>query len=109
MTTRKGKPATLGEPAAVPRADGVTMGSHRTAAGKTVPAVIEPSKAVSAAIAPSKAVTTAPASPARPSVPPSERDSYAATAFGDIVDRSLHAAIARLPGGCPPQLWSLPT
>jgi len=78
------------------------MGSHRTAAGKTVPAVIEPSKAVSAAIAPSKAVTTAPASPARPSVPPSERDSYAATAFGDIVDRSLHAAIARFTGGLSP-------
>jgi polyhydroxyalkanoate synthase len=30
------------------------------------------------------------------------RDSYAATAFGDIVDRSLHAAMARSTGGLSP-------
>jgi len=33
---------------------------------------------------------------------PFERDSYATTAFGDVVDRSVHAAIARLTGGLSP-------
>jgi Poly-beta-hydroxybutyrate polymerase N terminal len=31
-----------------------------------------------------------------------ERDSYASTAFGDVVDRSLHAAVARLTAGLSP-------
>ena len=34
--------------------------------------------------------------------PPDQRDSYAVTAFADIVDRSLHAAIARLTMGLSP-------
>jgi polyhydroxyalkanoate synthase len=33
---------------------------------------------------------------------PFERDSYAATALGDVVDRSVHAAIARVTGGVSP-------
>ena len=35
-------------------------------------------------------------------LPPDQRDSYAVTAFADIVDRSLHAAIARLTMGLSP-------
>ncbi len=31
-----------------------------------------------------------------------ERDSYAATAFADVLDRSLHAAVARFTGGLSP-------
>ena len=42
----------------------------------------------------------------RVATPPSpriiERDSYASTAFGDVVDRSLHAAVARLTAGLSP-------
>ncbi|MEJ2623699.1 MAG: alpha/beta fold hydrolase [Pseudolabrys sp.] len=34
--------------------------------------------------------------------PPDQRDSYAVTAFADIVDRSLHAAVARLTMGLSP-------
>jgi len=33
---------------------------------------------------------------------PFERDSYAATALGDVVDRSVHAAVARFTGGLSP-------
>jgi len=33
---------------------------------------------------------------------PFERDSYAATAFSDLLDRSVHAAVARLTGGLSP-------
>ena len=33
---------------------------------------------------------------------PFERDSYAATAFSDVVDRSVHAAVARFSGGLSP-------
>jgi polyhydroxyalkanoate synthase len=33
---------------------------------------------------------------------PFERDSYAATAFGDAIDRSLHAAVSRLTAGLSP-------
>jgi polyhydroxyalkanoate synthase len=46
-----------------------------------------------------------PEAPARaPSVAPAsvERDSYAATAFADIVDRSMHAATARFTAGLSP-------
>ena len=32
----------------------------------------------------------------------SERDSYASTAFGDVIDRSLHAATARFTAGLSP-------
>jgi len=35
-------------------------------------------------------------------LPPEQRDSYAVTAFADIVDRSLHAAIARVTLGLSP-------
>ena len=42
-----------------------------------------------------------PAAAFRPPPPP-ERDSYAATAFSDIVDRSLHAALARFTAGLSP-------
>src|SRR5690242_20689489 len=31
-----------------------------------------------------------------------ERDSYASTAFGEVVDRSLHAAVARFSAGLSP-------
>ena len=43
----------------------------------------------------------APASPSLVGLP-FERDSYAATALGDIVDRSVHAATARFSGGLSP-------
>ncbi len=33
---------------------------------------------------------------------PEDRDSYAATAMGDIIDRSMHAAVARLTAGLSP-------
>ena len=33
---------------------------------------------------------------------PFERDSYAATAFSDVLDRSVHAAVARMTGGLSP-------
>ena len=42
-------------------------------------------------------------SPAQPApVATSERDSYASTALGDVVDRSLHAAMARFTAGLSP-------
>ena len=37
-----------------------------------------------------------------PAIEPDERDRYRVTAFADIADRSLHAAIARLTGGLSP-------
>jgi polyhydroxyalkanoate synthase len=40
--------------------------------------------------------------PARPAGEASDRDSYATTALADIVDRSLHAAVARFTAGLSP-------
>lgn len=51
---------------------------------------------------------TATVSPPRPGAP-FEQDSFASTAFNDVVDRSFHAATARLTGGLSPatmvQAW----
>jgi polyhydroxyalkanoate synthase len=63
--------------------------------------------------APAKAEPTTEASPPpvthqqdpahrMPSTWPFERDSYASTALGDVIDRSLHAAVARLTAGLSP-------
>ncbi len=51
---------------------------------------------------PVQAVTTAPPEIEPLVMPPDQRDSYAVTAFADIVDRSQHAAIARLTMGLSP-------
>ncbi len=58
-----------------------------------------------AEILPSPVVQNAPWPPTAPSsglIEPEERDSYSVTAFGDVTDRSLHAAIARFTGGLSP-------
>ncbi|HPU50565.1 MAG TPA: alpha/beta fold hydrolase [Burkholderiaceae bacterium] len=104
------------------------------AATATVPATAAPAAALAAANAPSVAPATAPqtagatasavapdllsplpaaardAGAPRPLVGlPLERDSYAATALWDIIDRSAHAATARVTGGVSPaalvQAW----
>jgi polyhydroxyalkanoate synthase len=61
--------------------------------GPAVPARIEPSKPHSAQPDPSLAA---------PAPLPFERDSYASTAIGDVIDRSLHAAVSRLTAGLSP-------
>ena len=54
-----------------------------------------------------RGATTAPPAGAPPSREaagswPFERDSYASTAFGDVIDRSLHAAVSRMTAGLSP-------
>jgi polyhydroxyalkanoate synthase len=82
----------------------------------TLPSVVtrirRPPRAANTAVPSSTALTANdPAPPAvqqRPSGSPSlvglpfERDSYAATAFSDVLDRSVHAAVARMTGGLSP-------
>ncbi|HXQ82906.1 MAG TPA: alpha/beta fold hydrolase [Xanthobacteraceae bacterium] len=45
---------------------------------------------------------TEPAAAVEPVTPPEDRDSYSVTAFADVNDRALHAAIARFTGGFSP-------
>ena len=89
----------------------VVQGSSRAIEPKSAGVALVPAKAarpVRPRVAPPPAVApTPPAQPGEaPPVPlvglPLERDSYAATAFGDIVDRSVHAATARFTGGMSP-------
>jgi len=67
-----------------------------------------PRPAKTARIVPLRPEAAPPARPAPQAEPPAlvglpfERDSFAATALGDIVDRSVHAATARLTGGISP-------
>ena len=60
-----------------------------------------PAVAPVAPVAPSLDAAAEPAPPHLVGLPP-ERDSFAATAFTDIVDRSVHAATARFTGGMSP-------
>ena len=48
-------------------------------------------------IAPSGRIKV-PSIPAEATIKPEERDSYTVTALGDVIDRSLHAGVARLRG-----------
>ncbi len=62
------------------------------------------SGAASAQTAPAPAPHPAPAPAAAGEGPvwPFERDSYASTAIGDVIDRSLHAAVSRMTAGLSP-------
>ena len=64
-----------------------TNGSWKPAAGRRPPNVDRAADTIGAV------PVTRPLSP---------RDSYASTAFGDVFDRSLHAAVARLTAGLSP-------
>ena len=49
-----------------------------------------------------KSLAADPAAMVEASPPPDEHDPYAVTAFADVTDRSLHAALARFTGGLSP-------
>jgi polyhydroxyalkanoate synthase len=53
-------------------------------------------------VAAARTVPPADGAPASPGLWPFDRDSYASTAFSDVIDRSLHAAISRLTAGLSP-------
>lgn len=91
-----------------------------TEARRTQPASIEATGGSPNGARQAGAVTPSPAAPAAaapvarsgasrrqppPSLPPPsllERDSYSSTAMGEIIDRSLHAAVSRFTGGLSP-------
>ncbi len=59
------------------------------------------------AIAPGEAGRLAPAAERlSPAIEPDERNSYSVTALGDVTDRALHAAVARMSGGLSPAALS---
>jgi len=56
------------------------------------------------AVVPATAELPDHAPPAEPLLTAFERDSYSATAFGEVLDRSLHAALARYTSGLSPMM-----
>jgi polyhydroxyalkanoate synthase len=90
--TRRPRASAHGSPEAAPAR---TAGRAAVAPEASAPVAEAPARTGLAKVAPPPGQSTLVGLPF-------ERDSYAATAFGDIVDRSVHAATARFTGGLSP-------